>query len=97
MYDVHMLYMCIVQVSSDIQQQTVGSRVAAVGPYIQSSTMPRGQVRHELVVKPTYPDGTSTLPAQERTTPELKASTGRETLNTDTPCQIARLPVLSKS
>ncbi|XP_076867676.1 apoptosis-stimulating of p53 protein 2a isoform X3 [Brachyhypopomus gauderio] len=44
----------------------VPSRVAAVGPYIQSSTMPRGSVRQELPVKPTYPDGTSTLPAQER-------------------------------
>uniref|UniRef100_A0A8B9R898 Tumor protein p53 binding protein, 2a n=1 Tax=Astyanax mexicanus TaxID=7994 RepID=A0A8B9R898_ASTMX len=43
-------------------QQVGPSRVAAVGPYIQSSTMPRGQVRHEtLLVKPTYPDGTATL------------------------------------
>ncbi|XP_031434483.1 apoptosis-stimulating of p53 protein 2 isoform X2 [Clupea harengus] len=66
------------KVSSDShpQQQTGGSRVAAVGPYIQSSTMPRGQLRHELLVKPTYPDGTSTLPAPERTIPELKPSTG---------------------
>ncbi|XP_048124976.1 apoptosis-stimulating of p53 protein 2a isoform X2 [Alosa alosa] len=66
------------KVSSDIhiQQQTGGSRVAAVGPYIQSSTMPRGQLRHEQLVKPPFPDGTSTLPAQERTTPELKSSTG---------------------
>uniref|UniRef100_W5KCU5 Tumor protein p53 binding protein, 2a n=1 Tax=Astyanax mexicanus TaxID=7994 RepID=W5KCU5_ASTMX len=48
-------------------QQVGPSRVAAVGPYIQSSTMPRGQVRHEtLLVKPTYPDGTATLPTQER-------------------------------
>ncbi|KAJ8014009.1 hypothetical protein DPEC_G00035790 [Dallia pectoralis] len=39
------------------------SRVAAVGPYIQSSTMPRGTVRNELLVKPpAYPDGTATLP-----------------------------------
>ncbi|XP_035385955.1 apoptosis-stimulating of p53 protein 2a isoform X2 [Electrophorus electricus] len=49
--------------------QPVGpSRVAAVGPYIQSSTMPRGTVRHDLPVKPTYPDGTATLPPQERGT-----------------------------
>uniref|UniRef100_A0A8C7NCT5 Tumor protein p53 binding protein, 2a n=1 Tax=Oncorhynchus mykiss TaxID=8022 RepID=A0A8C7NCT5_ONCMY len=45
------------------QQQQGPSRVAAVGPYIQSSTMPRGPVRHELLVKPAaYPDGTATLP-----------------------------------
>lgn len=85
--------MCSVQVSSDShpQQQTGGSRVAAVGPYIQSSTMPRGQLRHELLVKPTYPDGTSTLPAPERTIPELKPSTGKEPLNTDKPQQIIGL------
>ncbi|XP_036381979.1 apoptosis-stimulating of p53 protein 2-like isoform X1 [Megalops cyprinoides] len=41
------------------------SRVAAVGPYIQSSTMPRGPLRHELLVKPAYPDGTATLPIQD--------------------------------
>ncbi|KAJ8264237.1 hypothetical protein GJAV_G00146840 [Gymnothorax javanicus] len=41
------------------------SRVAAVGPYLQSSTMPRGPARHELVVKPAYPDGTATLPSQD--------------------------------
>ncbi|XP_060610181.2 apoptosis-stimulating of p53 protein 2 isoform X1 [Anolis sagrei] len=37
------------------------SRVAAVGPYIQSSTMPRIASRNELLVKPAFPDGTSTL------------------------------------
>uniref|UniRef100_A0A3Q2R2K7 Tumor protein p53 binding protein, 2a n=1 Tax=Fundulus heteroclitus TaxID=8078 RepID=A0A3Q2R2K7_FUNHE len=42
--------------------QSGPSRVAAVGPYIQSSTMPRGQARHDLLVKPAYPDGTATLP-----------------------------------
>ncbi|KAM9449424.1 apoptosis-stimulating of p53 protein 2a isoform 2-T2 [Clarias gariepinus] len=41
------------------------SRVAAVGPYIQSSTMPRGPARHDLL-KPTYPDGTATLPPQDK-------------------------------
>uniref|UniRef100_A0A8C6NJS3 Tumor protein p53 binding protein 2 n=1 Tax=Nothobranchius furzeri TaxID=105023 RepID=A0A8C6NJS3_NOTFU len=46
-------------------QQSGPSRVAAVGPYIQSSTMPRGQVRHDVLVKPTYPDGTATLPAND--------------------------------
>ncbi|KAF7661801.1 hypothetical protein LDENG_00254130, partial [Lucifuga dentata] len=54
-------------------QQSGPSRVAAVGPYIQSSTMPRGPVRHDLLVKPTYPDGTATLPAPN---PQSKASKG---------------------
>uniref|UniRef100_A0A3Q3WMM3 Uncharacterized protein n=1 Tax=Mola mola TaxID=94237 RepID=A0A3Q3WMM3_MOLML len=51
------------------------SRVAAVGPYIQSSTMPRGPVRHDPVVKPAYPDGTATLPAQD---PRNQSSTGEQ-------------------
>ncbi|XP_033874556.2 apoptosis-stimulating of p53 protein 2a isoform X4 [Acipenser ruthenus] len=41
------------------------SRVAAVGPYIQSSTVPRGPSRHDLLIKPVYPDVTSTLPVQD--------------------------------
>uniref|UniRef100_A0A1A8MX29 Tumor protein p53 binding protein, 2 n=1 Tax=Nothobranchius pienaari TaxID=704102 RepID=A0A1A8MX29_9TELE len=63
------------QLPSDGQtgQQSGPSRVAAVGPYIQSSTMPRGQVRHDVLVKPTYPDGTATLPANDLQT---KAETG---------------------
>ena len=39
------------------------SRVAAVGPYIQSSTMPRVPSRPELVVKPALPDGPGALQA----------------------------------
>ncbi|XP_034537443.1 apoptosis-stimulating of p53 protein 2a isoform X2 [Notolabrus celidotus] len=54
-------------------QQSGPSRVAAVGPYIQSSTMPRGPVRHELLVKPGYPDGTATLPSHDQ---QSKAGTG---------------------
>uniref|UniRef100_A0A3Q3NHF1 Tumor protein p53 binding protein 2 n=1 Tax=Mastacembelus armatus TaxID=205130 RepID=A0A3Q3NHF1_9TELE len=54
-------------------QQSGPSRVAAVGPYIQSSTMPRGPVRHDMLVKPAYPDGTATLPAHD---PQSKAGTG---------------------
>ncbi|KAM9848171.1 apoptosis-stimulating of p53 protein 2a isoform 2-T2 [Aulostomus maculatus] len=54
-------------------QQSGPSRVAAVGPYIQSSTMPRGPVRHELLVKPAYPDGTATLPTHDT---QNKAGTG---------------------
>ncbi|KAK2865708.1 hypothetical protein Q7C36_001764 [Tachysurus vachellii] len=48
------------------------SRVAAVGPYIQSSTVPRGPARHDLL-KPTYPDGTATLPPQDKGTGTVPA------------------------
>ncbi|KAM6916774.1 apoptosis-stimulating of p53 protein 2a [Xenentodon cancila] len=63
------------QMPSDGQagQQSGPSRVAAVGPYIQSSTMPRGPVKHDLLVKPGYADGTATLPAHD---PQSKARTG---------------------
>ncbi|TMS04579.1 Apoptosis-stimulating of p53 protein 2 [Larimichthys crocea] len=63
------------QVPTDGQagQQSGPSRVAAVGPYIQSSTMPRGPVRHDMLVKPAYPDGTATLPSNN---PQSKAGTG---------------------
>ncbi|XP_035516025.1 apoptosis-stimulating of p53 protein 2-like, partial [Morone saxatilis] len=49
-------------------QHGVVSRVAAVGPYIQSSSStmsPQGPpvpARQEVLVKPAYPDGTATLP-----------------------------------
>ncbi|XP_033000585.1 apoptosis-stimulating of p53 protein 2 isoform X2 [Lacerta agilis] len=54
------------------------SRVAAVGPYIQSSTMPRIASRNELLVKPVYPDGTSALqapdgPLKTQTLPNMRA------------------------
>lgn len=52
--------------------------MAAVGPYIQSSTLPRGgSGRHELLVKPAYPDGTSTLPTHDQQGKQQgKAGTG---------------------
>uniref|UniRef100_A0A3B5AQY4 Apoptosis-stimulating of p53 protein 2-like n=1 Tax=Stegastes partitus TaxID=144197 RepID=A0A3B5AQY4_9TELE len=48
-------------------QHGVGSRVAAVGPYIQSSSTSTSQgppvpPHQEILVKPAYPDGTATLP-----------------------------------
>lgn len=49
-------------------QQTGPSRVAAVGPYIQSSTMPRGLIKQDLLVKQAYPDGTATVPHQDKST-----------------------------
>lgn len=58
-----------VPVSSDgvAPQHCGGSRVAAVGPYIQSSSTTSSQgppvpARQEALVKPAYPDGTATLP-----------------------------------
>ncbi|XP_037366171.1 apoptosis-stimulating of p53 protein 2 isoform X1 [Talpa occidentalis] len=55
------------------------SRVAAVGPYIQSSTMPRIPSRPELVVKPALPDGslalqTSEGPMKVQTLPNMRSS-----------------------
>ncbi|XP_072527616.1 apoptosis-stimulating of p53 protein 2b isoform X2 [Salminus brasiliensis] len=38
------------------------SRVAAVGPYIQSPPPPPLPPRQEVLIKPAYPDGTATLP-----------------------------------
>ncbi|XP_054885594.1 apoptosis-stimulating of p53 protein 2a isoform X2 [Poeciliopsis prolifica] len=63
------------QLPSDGQAgpQSGPSRVAAVGPYIQSSTLPRGPSRHDLLVKPGYPDGTATLPGSDS---QSKASSG---------------------
>uniref|UniRef100_A0A8D0AZ52 Tumor protein p53 binding protein 2 n=1 Tax=Salvator merianae TaxID=96440 RepID=A0A8D0AZ52_SALMN len=71
-----------VPVSSDGNQpQTVvstPSRVAAVGPYIQSATMPRIASRNELLVKPALPDGIPTLqtsddPLKTQTLPNMRA------------------------
>ncbi|CAG5946529.1 unnamed protein product [Menidia menidia] len=59
----------MVQVSSEgmAPQHSAGSKVAAVGPYILSSSAPSSQgppvpPRQEMLVKPAYPDGTATLP-----------------------------------
>ncbi|KAF5891204.1 apoptosis-stimulating of p53 protein 2-like isoform X3, partial [Clarias magur] len=40
---------------------SVSSRIAAVGPYIQSPAPPLPP-KQDILVKPAYPDGTSTLP-----------------------------------
>uniref|UniRef100_A0ACB8GAN0 Uncharacterized protein n=1 Tax=Sphaerodactylus townsendi TaxID=933632 RepID=A0ACB8GAN0_9SAUR len=70
-----------VPVSSDGNQPqpvvSTPSRVAAVGPYIQSSTMPRIASRNELLVKPPFPDGTATLqtpdgPLKTQTLPNMR-------------------------
>ncbi|XP_018120445.1 apoptosis-stimulating of p53 protein 2 isoform X2 [Xenopus laevis] len=66
------------------QVASTPSRVAAVGPYILSATMPRGpSSRPELVVKPAFPEGTSTtqvpdVPLKSQTLPNMKtASQGK--------------------
>ncbi|XP_051550806.1 apoptosis-stimulating of p53 protein 2-like [Myxocyprinus asiaticus] len=43
-------------------QPTSMPRVAAVGPYIQTTPAPQVPPRQEILVKPAYPDGTATLP-----------------------------------
>ncbi|XP_051979476.1 apoptosis-stimulating of p53 protein 2b isoform X1 [Xyrauchen texanus] len=43
-------------------QSTGPPRVAAVGPYIQTTPAPPVPPRQEILVKPAYPDGTATLP-----------------------------------
>lgn len=45
-----------------ISQPTGPSRVAAVGPYIQTTPAPPVPPRQEILVKPAYPDVTATLP-----------------------------------
>ncbi|KAM5144502.1 apoptosis-stimulating of p53 protein 2 isoform 1-T1 [Callospermophilus lateralis] len=75
-------------VSSDgnLPQQAVSapSRVAAVGPYIQSSTMPRMPSRPELLVKPALPDGSLAMQASEgpmkiQTLPNMRSGTSSQT------------------
>uniref|UniRef100_A0A803XW40 Tumor protein p53 binding protein 2 n=1 Tax=Meleagris gallopavo TaxID=9103 RepID=A0A803XW40_MELGA len=76
-----------VPVSSDGNlPQAVGSapsRVAAVGPYIQSSTMPRIASRPELLVKPAFSDGTQALqasdgPLKTQTLPNMRAGSSSQ-------------------
>ncbi|XP_056303671.1 apoptosis-stimulating of p53 protein 2b isoform X1 [Danio aesculapii] len=51
------------QPSEGQNPQSVGpSRVAAVGPYIQTTPAPPLPPKQEILVKPAYPDGTATLP-----------------------------------
>ncbi|XP_053568568.1 apoptosis-stimulating of p53 protein 2 isoform X2 [Bombina bombina] len=71
------------------QVASTPSRVAAVGPYIQSATMPRLPSRPELLVKPAFPDGiTSTqlpdIPLKSQTLPNMKTSQGKAPPATDT-------------
>lgn len=70
-----------VPISSDgnIPHQIISapSRVAAVGPYIQSSTIPRVPSKSELLVKPAFPDGMAVLqlsdgPLKSQTLPNMK-------------------------
>lgn len=64
--EIHHLILCIFyfqQPSEGQNAQSVGpSRVAAVGPYIQTTPAPPLPPKQEILVKPAYPDGTATLP-----------------------------------
>ncbi|CAI9601583.1 unnamed protein product [Staurois parvus] len=60
----------------------ISSRVAAVGPYIQSATMPRMPSRPELLVKPAYLEGTTPtqvpdVPLKSQTLPNMKTAQGK--------------------
>ncbi|XP_059533390.1 apoptosis-stimulating of p53 protein 2 isoform X2 [Myotis daubentonii] len=60
------------------------SRVAAVGPYIQSSTMPRMPSRPELLVKPALPDGPLAMqpaegPMKVHTLPNMRSGAAAQT------------------
>lgn len=81
-------------VSSDgnLPQQAVSapSRVAAVGPYIQSSTMPRMPSRPELLVKPALPDGSlvtqsSEGPLKMQTLPNMRSGAALQSKGSKTP------------
>lgn len=62
-----MCFLTKVSPDGNLPQQAVSapSRVAAVGPYIQSSTMPRMPSRPELLVKPALPDGSLVMQSAE--------------------------------
>ncbi|XP_056424443.1 apoptosis-stimulating of p53 protein 2 isoform X2 [Hyla sarda] len=68
------------QQKENVPQVASGSsRVAAVGPYIQSATMPRVPSRPELLVKPAYPESTATVqvpdvPLKTQTLPNMRTS-----------------------
>lgn len=75
-----------VPISSDgnLPQQVTatGSRVAAVGPYIQSATMPRMPSRPELLVKPAYSEGPTPtqvpdVTLKSQTLPNMKTAQGK--------------------
>lgn len=60
------------------------SRVAAVGPYIQSSTMPRMPPRPDLLVKPALPDGPLAMqpaegPMKVHTLPNMRSGAASQT------------------
>uniref|UniRef100_A0A8P0TCE5 Tumor protein p53 binding protein 2 n=1 Tax=Canis lupus familiaris TaxID=9615 RepID=A0A8P0TCE5_CANLF len=60
------------------------SRVAAVGPYIQSSTMPRVPSRPELLVKPALPDSSLAMqapdgPLKVHTLPNMRSGATSQT------------------
>ncbi|XP_053315930.1 apoptosis-stimulating of p53 protein 2 isoform X2 [Spea bombifrons] len=61
------------------QVASTPSRVAAVGPYIQSATMPRMPSRPELLVKPAVPEAPATtqvpdVTLKSQTLPNMKTS-----------------------
>ncbi|XP_056616847.1 apoptosis-stimulating of p53 protein 2a [Triplophysa dalaica] len=60
-----------VPLDNQMAQQTGLSRVAAVGPYIQSSTMPKGSGKQDPLIKTLYPEGSAAAPLQGRSSPPV--------------------------
>ncbi|XP_054635668.1 apoptosis-stimulating of p53 protein 2-like isoform X2 [Dunckerocampus dactyliophorus] len=82
------------QVTSD---SAVASKVAAVGPYIQSSCQGPVLAPHqEVVVKPAYLDGTTTLPMPDRSMKpapwSLKAASAVKAREESSPAHASTLP-----
>ncbi|KAM9306086.1 apoptosis-stimulating of p53 protein 2-like isoform 1-T1 [Pholidichthys leucotaenia] len=81
---------------STAPQHGASSRVAAVGPYIQSSCTSSSQgppvpAQQEVLVKPAYPDGTATLPMPDSSLKPpprpAKPATGFNTSKTNKLCE----------
>lgn len=89
----------------NLPQQGVSapSRVAAVGPYIQSSTMPRLPSRPELLVKPAPPDGPLALqpsegPMKVHTLPNMRSGAASQAKGKHRPrSRLSAAQVLSSS
>nr|XP_057921346.1 apoptosis-stimulating of p53 protein 2-like isoform X2 [Doryrhamphus excisus] len=78
-------------------ESAVASKVAAVGPYIQSSCqVPAPPAHQDVVAKPAYRDGTATLPMPNRSLKPpprpLKAASAVKTRDKSSPAHASTLP-----
>ncbi|KAI7805287.1 putative apoptosis-stimulating of p53 protein 2, partial [Triplophysa rosa] len=63
-----------VPLDNQMAHQTGPSRVAAVGPYIQSSTMPKGSGKQDRLIKTLYPEGAAFVKSLHISLPLAKES-----------------------